>query len=86
MRSLPALPEGYTACLTRRSADKLAPAVERIRAAGGQAFGFGSDARRKDEVVALIDTIEKEHGPTEVMVFNIGANVPSSILEETARK
>jgi hypothetical protein len=25
-------------------------------------------------------------GPIEVLVFNIGANVPSSILEETARK
>ena len=78
--------EGYVACLTRRSADKLAPALARIREAGGQAFGYGSDARKEDEVEALIDGIEKEHGPIEVMVFNIGANVPSSILEETARK
>ena len=30
--------------------------------------------------------IERDVGPIEVMVFNIGANVPSSILEETARK
>mgnify|MGYP000555961027 CR=1 FL=1 len=37
--------EGYIACLTRRSADKLQPAVDAIRAAGGQAFGYGSDAR-----------------------------------------
>jgi NAD(P)-dependent dehydrogenase (short-subunit alcohol dehydrogenase family) len=78
--------EGLTACLTRRSADKLVPAVERIRAAGGQAFGYGSDARNEDEVIALVEQIEKEHGPIEVMVFNIGANVPSSILDETARK
>ena len=78
--------EGYVACLTRRSADKLEPAVQRIRAAGGQAFGYGSDARKEEEVVALVDQIEKEHGPIEVMVFNIGANVPSSILEETGRK
>ena len=78
--------EGYVACLTRRSADKLEPAVERIRAAGGQAFGYGSDARKEEDVAALIDQIEKERGPIEVMVFNIGANVPSSILEETGRK
>ncbi|MET3515058.1 NAD(P)-dependent dehydrogenase (short-subunit alcohol dehydrogenase family) [Pseudacidovorax sp. 1753] len=78
--------EGYVACLTRRAADKLGPAVERIRAAGGQAFGYGSDARKEDDVVALIDRIEKERGPIEVFVFNIGANVPSSILEETGRK
>jgi NAD(P)-dependent dehydrogenase (short-subunit alcohol dehydrogenase family) len=78
--------EGYVACLTRRSADKLEPTVERIRAAGGQAFGYSSDARKEEEVVALVDQIEKERGPIEVFVFNIGANVPSSILEETGRK
>jgi NAD(P)-dependent dehydrogenase (short-subunit alcohol dehydrogenase family) len=78
--------EGYTACLTRRSAEKLAPAVERIRAAGGQAFGYASDARDEDEVVALVDSIEKAHGPIEVLVFNIGANVATSILDETAKR
>ena len=33
--------EGYIACLTRRAADKLQPLVDAIRAAGGQAHGFG---------------------------------------------
>jgi hypothetical protein len=33
----------------------------------------------------LVGGIEKEIGPIEVLVFNIGADVPSSILEETAR-
>ena len=56
--------EGFIACVTRRSADKLQPLVDSIHAEGGQAFGY----------------------PIEVMVFNIGANVPCSILEETARK
>lgn len=78
--------EGYIACMTRRSSDKLQPSVDAIRAAGGQAFGFGSDARKEEDVIALVERIEREHGPIEVMVFNIGANVPCSILEETARK
>jgi NAD(P)-dependent dehydrogenase (short-subunit alcohol dehydrogenase family) len=78
--------EGYIACLTRRSADKLQPTVEAIRAAGGQAFGYSSDARKEEDVIALVEQVEREHGPIEVMVFNIGANVPCSILEETARK
>lgn len=77
---------GYTACVTRRSADKLQPLIESIRAAGGTAHGYASDARQEEEAVALVDTIEREHGPIEVFVFNIGANVPSSILEETGRK
>ena len=78
--------EGYIACVTRRSADKLQPLVEAIRAEGGQAQGFASDARKEDDVVKLVNDIERDVGPIEVMVFNIGANVPSSILEETARK
>jgi NAD(P)-dependent dehydrogenase (short-subunit alcohol dehydrogenase family) len=78
--------EGYTACVTRRSVDKLQPLLEQIRAAGGQAEGFASDARKEDEVIALVEQIESTVGPIEVLVFNIGANVPCSILEETARK
>ena len=77
---------GLVACVTRREVDKLEPLLEAIRAAGGTAHGFGSDARKEEEVVALIERIESEIGPIEVLVFNIGANVPSSILEETARK
>ena len=77
---------GYTACMTRRDAAKLQPLIEAITAAGGAAHGFGSDARKEDEVVALVDRIEREIGPIEVLVFNIGANVPCPVLEETARK
>ncbi|MDE1169554.1 MAG: SDR family oxidoreductase [Pseudomonas sp.] len=78
--------EGYVACVTRRSADKLQPLVEAIRAEGGEAHGFASDARKEEEVSALVEQIESQIGPIEAFVFNIGANVPCSILEETARK
>ncbi|MDD0845016.1 SDR family oxidoreductase [Pseudomonas sp. Gutcm_11s] len=78
--------EGYVACVTRRSADKLQPLVDEIRAAGGEAHGFASDARKEEEVAALVEGIERDIGPIEAFVFNIGANVPCSILDETARK
>ncbi len=78
--------EGYVACVTRRSADKLQPLVDEIRAGGGEAHGFASDARKEEEVAALVEGIERDIGPIEAFVFNIGANVPCSILEETARK
>jgi len=78
--------EGLIACVTRRSADKLQPLVDEIIAAGGQAYGFASDARKEEDVIALIEQIERDIGSIEVLVFNIGANVPCSILEETARK
>lgn len=78
--------DGLVACAVRRSADKLAPLVAQIQADGGVAHAFGTDARKEDEVVALVEQIENSIGPIEVMVFNIGANVPESILTETARK
>jgi len=78
--------EGFIACVTRRSADKLQPLVDAINASGGQAHGFACDARKEEEVIALVEQIESQIGPIEALVFNIGANVPCSILEETARK
>ena len=76
----------YIACMTRRNADKLQPLIDEIEQNGGTAYGFASDARKEEQVIALIEQIESSIGPIEVMVFNIGANVPCSILEETARK
>lgn len=78
--------EGYVACVTRRDGSKLAPLVDAIGAAGGRAHGFASDARKEDQVTELVDRVEREIGPIEIFVFNIGANVPCSILDETARK
>ncbi len=78
--------EGYTACVTRRDAAALQPLLQAIRAEGGTAHGFGSDARKEEDVAALVEQIERDIGPIEVMVFNIGANVRTSILEETARR
>ena len=77
--------EGFIACVTRRSADKLTPLVERIRAEGGQAHAFGSDARDEAAVAALVAQIEREIAPIGVAVFNIGANVRFAVTETTER-
>ena len=77
--------EGYVAVGVRRQQDKLTALVEAIEAEGGKAFGFGCDARKEEEVIALFDRIEAEIGPIEVCVFNIGANVRFSISDTTAR-
>ncbi len=78
--------EGFVACCTRRSVDKLQPLLDSIRADGREAHGFGSDARQEQQVTELVEHVESAVGPIEVFVFNIGANVPCSILEETPRK
>jgi len=78
--------EGCVACAARRNAELLQPLLHDIRAAGGEAHGFGSDARDEAQVGELIERVESDIGPIEAFIFNIGANVPSSILDETARK
>ncbi len=77
--------EGYTACVTRRSADRLTPLVQRIQAEGAQARAFGSDARDEAAMVELVATIEREVGPIEVAVFNIGANVRFKVVDTSER-
>jgi NAD(P)-dependent dehydrogenase (short-subunit alcohol dehydrogenase family) len=77
--------EGFTACVTRRTADKLAPLVASIESEGGKARAFGSDARKEEQMTALVETIEREVGPIEVAIFNIGANVRFPIRDTTAR-
>lgn len=79
--------EGYAVCMTRRARHLpvLEALAQDIREAGGAARAFGVDARAEDEVVALFERIEREVGPLEVVIFNIGANVRFPIRETTAR-
>src|SRR5277367_356825 len=79
--------EGLAVCLTRRPRhlEQLGALAQSIRDAGGRAFAFGLDARLAAAVVALTERIEREIGPLEVVVFNIGANVRFGIVETTTR-
>ncbi|KZY06515.1 MULTISPECIES: SDR family oxidoreductase [unclassified Sulfitobacter] len=79
--------EGLTVCLVRRErhAEKLEALAQSIRDAGHGAVAMPADARDEDAMTALVDRIEADHGPLEVTVFNIGANVRFSVTETTAR-
>ena len=79
--------EGLRVCVTRRprNTESLDALAEAIRAEGGEAYAFGLDARVEDDVVALMERIEREIGAIEVLVFNIGANVRFPIVETTTR-
>ncbi|MGB5779867.1 MAG: SDR family NAD(P)-dependent oxidoreductase [Allopontixanthobacter sediminis] len=79
--------EGLTVCLARRARNlpELETLAEEVRGTGGTAHAFGVDARDEAEVAALIDRIEADIGPLEVVIFNIGANVRFSIRDTTAR-
>lgn len=79
--------EGLTVCLVRRErhAEKLEALAQSIRDAGHGAVAMPADARDEDAMTALVDRIEADHGPLQVTVFNIGANVRFSVTETTAR-
>ena len=77
---------GLTSVPVRRNGDALAALRDRIVAAGGRCVAIGADARDEDAMIALFDRVEREIGPVEVLVFNIGANSPRPILEETVRR
>ncbi|MFZ1741451.1 MAG: SDR family NAD(P)-dependent oxidoreductase, partial [Pontixanthobacter sp.] len=79
--------EGLEVCFTRRARnqEKLDELVAAIAADGGTAHGFGVDAREEEDMISLFDQIESDIGPLEVVVFNIGANVPFGITETTSR-
>jgi NAD(P)-dependent dehydrogenase (short-subunit alcohol dehydrogenase family) len=79
--------EGLVVCLVRRArhGDALEALAQSIRDSGGEAIAMPADARDEDEMVALIDRIEKDVAPIEVAVFNIGANVRFSITKTTSR-
>jgi NAD(P)-dependent dehydrogenase (short-subunit alcohol dehydrogenase family) len=74
---------GYTVCLIRRSAEKAAPHIAAIEAAGGRAHAFAADARDEAATIALFETIERDIGPIEICLFNAGANTHTGALETT---
>ena len=76
--------DGFHAVGTRRRGD-ITSFVKEIETSGGNATGMHSDARKEEQVVKLIESVENEIGPIEVFVFNIGGNVKFSILDTTKR-
>jgi NAD(P)-dependent dehydrogenase (short-subunit alcohol dehydrogenase family) len=78
--------EGLTVCVARRNAEQLNPLVNSIVEGGGNAFAYGCDARKEDQIVTLFDSIEEDVGPLSIVIFNIGANVQYGVRETTAQK
>ena len=78
--------EGYTVCMARRNGDRLAPLVDELNQQGLTAYAFTCDARKEDELIGLFEHVESSIGALEVVVFNIGANVPMKIVDTDSRK
>jgi len=76
---------GFTVSLGRRNGDKLVPLVMDISKAGGTAQGYSLDARDEEVVERRFTQIEDDHGPLDLVIFNVGGNVRFPIRETTSR-
>lgn len=76
---------GFQVCVGRRKAEKHAPLVAEIEAEGGTVHPFAFDARDEAATEAIFAQIEREIGPLEVVIFNVGGNVHFKIAETTSR-
>lgn len=76
---------GFTVAVGRRNAEKLAPLVSEIESSGGRARGYSLDARDEGRIEAVFAEIERDLGPLEVVIFNVGANVNFPLLETSSR-
>jgi NAD(P)-dependent dehydrogenase (short-subunit alcohol dehydrogenase family) len=77
---------GLTVCALRRNGEKLIPLVDELTSRGFKAHGYSCDARKEEQVMERFAAIDQEIGDIEVVVFNIGANVPMGILDTDSRK
>ena len=77
---------GHVVVVTRRRGDETASLVEKIKQTGGVAYGLGCDARNEQAVMELVEKVERDVGPIQVAVHNIGPNIRFLIRETTVQK
>lgn len=79
--------DGLVACVNRRprNAEQLETLAAAIRHEGHSAHAFPADARDEAAMVELVETVERDVGPIEVAVFNVGANVRFAVTDTSAQ-
>lgn len=78
---------GYHAVLCRRSDEQgLERLVNEIKAEGSAASGFILNAVKENSIEERVSAIEKDIGPIEVVVFNLGAQIGDRALADTSYK
>ncbi|MEO1080035.1 MAG: SDR family NAD(P)-dependent oxidoreductase [Pseudomonadota bacterium] len=79
--------EGYHSVLCRRSDEAgLKRLVDDIHEAGGTASGRLLNAVDEGAIETCIEDVEREIGPIEVVLFNLGAQIGTRSLEDTPLK
>ena len=79
--------EGFHLCICRRTDEKgLNNLVKNIEENGGSASGFLIDIIKDNVIEDLVENIETNIGPIDVVVYNLGAQAGMKLLHETTLK
>lgn len=81
--------EGARVLVSARSEPTLARAVESIRVAGGEAFGFAADVSEDKGIQALLEHTRMLLGPPDILIVNAGgplAGRAEALADESWRK
>ncbi len=79
--------EGFHLCICRRTDEKgLNNLVKNIEDNGGSATGFLIDIIKDNVIEDLVENIETNIGPIDVVVYNLGAQAGMKLLHETTLK
>jgi NAD(P)-dependent dehydrogenase (short-subunit alcohol dehydrogenase family) len=75
--------EGYACGLIARTKSQLEETADLIRKQGGKAVVTPTDVARRDQVLASVETVERELGPISVLINNAGAYLKKRFTEIT---
>lgn len=79
--------DGYHVALCRRSdMDGLRTMVAEIKDGGGSASGHQLNAVEDNAIEKLVHEVDETHGPIDVAIFNLGAQIGNRALTETSYK
>lgn len=78
--------EGYTVFAARRNAERLQGLVEEAQSEQWRIEAVACDARDEGQVAEVFAAIDGRGYEFEAVVFNVGANVPMSVLETDSRR
>ncbi|MCY4208462.1 MAG: SDR family oxidoreductase [Roseovarius sp.] len=76
---------GYHVVMGRRRMERFEALIGEIEADGGSAQGFQWDSRKEETAIEMFAMVERDIGPIDICVFNVGGNVRFPILETTER-
>jgi len=77
--------KGAVVLLLARREDELAAAVDEVRAAGGQAYGYRCDVTDAESVEHTVKTILDEHDHVDMLVNNAGRSIRRAVHRSTDR-